>query len=136
MCHIIECDTIGRRPWLERFGLRLPAARRGYRREAHYGDHSVSVRPFCASQSVTPIDPTHEPTEGTLGLLGLPMSVLLPVELAYIGGSLQRAKRRPFGEIFSYWPLYPESFDSGPLITMCMVQGVPRAASGGRNYAS
>ena len=24
-------DTIGRRPWLERFGLRLPAARRGYR---------------------------------------------------------------------------------------------------------
>ena len=85
MCHIIECDTIGRRPWLERFGLRLPAARQGYRREAHYGDHGVRVRPCCASQSATPINLTHEPTERTVGLLGLPMSVPFSVEITYIG---------------------------------------------------
>ena len=79
--HIIKCDAVGRRPWSVRFGLRLLAARRGYRREARYGDDGVVTRPCCASQSVTLIDPAHEPTGRAMGPLGSPVSVALPVKL-------------------------------------------------------
>ena len=98
--HIIKCDAVGRRPWSVRFGLRLLAARRGYRRKVRYGDHGVVTRPCCASQSVTLIDPTHEPTGRAMGPLGSPVSVALPVELVYMGVPWRVRKSVRLGKCF------------------------------------
>ena len=98
--HTIKCDAIGRRPWSVRFGLRLLAARRGCRREARYGDDGVVTRPCCASQSVTLIDPTHKPTGMAMGPLGSPVSVALPVKLAYMGVPWRVQKSVRLGKYF------------------------------------
>ena len=98
--HTIECDATGRRPWSIRFRLRLLAARRGYRREARYGDHGVVACPCRVSQSVTPIEPTHEPTGRAMGPLGSPVSVALPVKLAYMGVPWRVQKSVRLGKYF------------------------------------
>ena len=98
--HTIECDATGRRPWSVRFRLRLLAARRGYRREARYGDHGVVACPCRVSQSVTPIEPTHEPTGRAMGPLGSPVSVALPVKLAYMGVPWRVQKSVRLGKYF------------------------------------
>ena len=65
-----------------------------------YGDDGVVTRPCCASQSVTLIDPTHKPTGMAMGPLGSPVSVALPVKLAYMGVPWRVRKSVRLGKYF------------------------------------